>query len=92
MIDKEEILEVEEKIEKALQKEKETSEASKQSKPAQTAESVVDKQKIPLKAEHGDKVSPGTKSPPPKIETQTTIVPPPYNSIDPNKKNNTKTL
>ncbi|KRT82138.1 hypothetical protein AMK59_3259 [Oryctes borbonicus] len=90
LIDKEEILEVEEKIEKALQKEKETSEAAKQSKPT-PAVAVKADQQIPIKEDQIDKVTPGTKAPP-KIETQSPIVPPPYNSIDPNKKDNTKML
>ncbi|GJQ74101.1 hypothetical protein Trydic_g19023 [Trypoxylus dichotomus] len=90
LIDKEEILEVEEKIEKALQKEKETSEAAKQLKSTSQVDSKSDQQ-ISVKGDKIDKVTPGTK-PPPKIETQSPIAPPPYNSIDPNKKDNTKML
>lgn len=88
LIDKEEILEVEEKIEKALQKEKETSQAAKQATPSVKVELKIDQQAV--KSDTTDKAGQVCTKSPPKIDPQSPIVPPPYNSIDPNKKDNTK--
>lgn len=86
LIDKEEILEVEEKIEKALLKDKESSEENVKEAQKLDVGSIEHESEDVEKVASSDRKSTktGTKS--------TDSVVPPLSSIDPTKKDSTKTL
>lgn len=103
LIDKEEILEVEDKIEKALQKEKETKSAEAAQQPAtespKDSKQVITPEVPVIKPEAEKSASSQQPEHPtkPKVETQSTLVTPPpvspVSSIDTNKpKDSSKNL
>lgn len=98
LIDKEEILEVEDKIEKALQKEKEikNAEADKQAVVTESRKDSKDgiTPEVPVMKPEADKSVSSPQSTKPKMEAQSTLVtPPPVSSIDTKKtKDSSKVL
>ncbi|XP_017784305.1 PREDICTED: LETM1 and EF-hand domain-containing protein anon-60Da, mitochondrial [Nicrophorus vespilloides] len=84
LLEKEEILEVEDKIEKALKKEQERKEEKKPEKEISSLE-LESSKPTAIPKEALDKL----KMPPPPPASQTSEVKPPPNSIDPKSKNDT---
>lgn len=94
LIDKEEILEVEDKIEKALQKEKETKQAEKQTQSKSDQKSDPPSGELPQQTTDKEQAAVSAQSSSKsKIEAQKLATPPPVSSIDSTKsKDNTKVL
>ncbi|KAJ8961953.1 hypothetical protein NQ314_005855 [Rhamnusium bicolor] len=96
LLDKEGILEVEDKIEKALQKDKETKDAQKQvevqTKDIENKEAPPPEGKAEEKTEKSEKTTSGTYVSPtkPKMDSQSIIAPPP--SIDKTKTDNSSKM
>lgn len=98
LIEKEEILEVEDKIERALQKEKETKLAEKQSQSKPPPEGgspppPAPSEELPAPKKEKEQAVSAQQPPKPKIETQQLVTPPPVSSIGSTKsKDNSKIL
>ncbi|KAB0800770.1 hypothetical protein PPYR_06509 [Photinus pyralis] len=97
LLEKEEILEVENKIEKALQKQREIKAEAQATKSSEVKQASEDDTPVTPNEKNETKVSfksvDEPKSPPSKMESQPSILPrPPINSIDPKSRNNSKTL
>lgn len=92
LVDKEGILEVEDKIEKALQKDKEVKDAEKvaEKQLSEGKAAAPSEEKTNEKTEKNQKDSPTPRPPKPKMDSKSIIAPPP--SIDPNSKSDSSKM